>query len=142
MTIGDKNRADSVDSDGDLRSDAKTTEHSPHSSAVYEALPTLPLAPKLAPVLGLKDEAGTSASATSDVGPTDAGMEIIRNSLQAIPVGSTLAFATDDLGALLLAGAPIVRTPEFYRQVEHLAQACFCSLSVQPETGMITFHRE
>jgi hypothetical protein len=142
MIIWGKNRAGSADSVGGSRSESKAKEPPRRPNAGYEALPTLPLAPTLAPVFGLKDEADAGASATSDAGPADTGMEIIRNSLEAIPKGSALAFATDDLGALLLAGAPVVRAPEFYRQVEHLAQACFCSLSVQAETGMITFHRE
>jgi hypothetical protein len=140
MIIWDKNRADS---NGGLQSTLKAKGQAPRPDAMYEALPTLPLAPGLAPVLGLKEEteADASASAISDTGPADAGIEIIRSSLEAIPTGSTLAFAADDLGALLLAGAPLVRGPGFYRKVAHLAQACFCSLSVEEEVGTITFHR-
>jgi hypothetical protein len=130
----------SADSSGVLPSTSKAKEHAPRPNAV-ETLPTLPLAPTLAPVLGLKEEVQADASAISDTGPADAGMEVIRYSLEAIPMGSTLAFAMDDVGALLLAGSPIVRGPEFYRKVEHLAQACFCSLDVEEELGTITFHR-
>jgi hypothetical protein len=138
MIIWDENRADS---NAALQSTSKAREHAPRPDAMCEALPTLPLAPRLAPVLGLKEETEADASAISDAGLADAGMEIIRSSLEAIPMGSTLAFAADDLGALLLAGAPLVRGPGFYRKVEHLAQACFCSLSVEEEAGTMTFHR-
>jgi hypothetical protein len=138
MIIWAENRADS---NAGLQSTSKAREHAPRPDALYEALPTLPLAPRLAPVLGLKEETEADASAISDTGPADAGIEIIRSSLEAIPIGSTLAFAADDLSALLLAGAPLVRGPGFYRKVAHLAQACFCSLSVEEEVGTITFHR-
>jgi hypothetical protein len=138
MIIWDKNRAAS---NGGLQSTLKARERAPRPDAVYEALPTLPMAPRLAPVLRLTEETEADASAISDTGPADAGMEIIRNSLEAIPMGSTLAFAADDLGALLFAGAPLVRGPGFYRKVAHLAQACFCSLSVEEDVGTITFHR-
>jgi len=139
MIIGDENR---TGSDEGLQSTSRAEEHALRPNTVQEALPTLPLAPTLAPVFGLKEEAEADVSAFSDTGPTDAGMEIIRSSLGAIPMGSTLAFAADDLGPLLMAGAPLVRGPDFYRKVEHLAQACLCSLSVEEEAGTITFHRE
>jgi hypothetical protein len=139
MIIWDENR---TGSDGGLQSTSKAKEHALRPNSVHEALPTLPLAPTLAPVFGPKEQAEADVSAVSDTGPVDAGMEIIRSSLEAIPMGSTLAFATDDLGPLLLAGAPLVRDPDFYRKVEDLAQACFCSLSVEEEAGTITFHRK
>jgi hypothetical protein len=123
---------------GENRADSNAgLQPTPRPDALYEALPTLPLAPRLVPVSGLKEETEADASAISDTGPADAGMEIIRNSLEAIPMGSTLAFAADDLGALLF----VVRGPGLYRKVAHLAQACFCSLSVEEEVGTITFHR-
>ncbi len=98
----------------------------------------LPQAPTPAPILGINEGADASAitNTCADVG----GTEIVK-ALEAIPVDSTITFATNDLGVLLLAGAPIVRGTEAYRQVEHLAQACNCSVSLQEETGTVTFTR-
>jgi len=98
----------------------------------------LPLAPTLAPTIGINEEADASAisNTCADVG----GTEIVK-ALEAIPIGSAIAFASEDLGALLLADAPIVRGTEAYRQVKHLAQACNCSVSLQEKTNTITFYR-
>lgn len=136
MIIRDENRAGSH---GGFQFTSKAKERATRPNALDEALPALPLAPTLAPVFGIKEE--VDASAISDTRPVDAGTEVVRNALEAIPAGSTITFATDDLGALLLAGAPFVHGTELYRKVEHLAQACFCHLSLQEEAGTITFHR-
>jgi len=98
----------------------------------------LPLAPTLAPTIGINEEADASAisNTCADVG----GTEIVK-ALEAIPIGSTITFATNDLGVLLLAGAPIVRGTDAYGEVEHLAQACNCSFSLQEKAGAITFRR-
>ena len=98
----------------------------------------LPQAPTPAPILGINE--GADASAISNTCADVGGTEIVK-ALEAIPVDSTITFATNDLGVLLLAGAPIVRGTEAYRQVEHLAQACNCSVSLQEETGTVTFTR-
>jgi hypothetical protein len=97
-----------------------------------------PLAPPLAPGIAIKEEA--DASATPDAYLDDGGKEIVK-ALEAIPIDSEIAFASEDLNALLLAHAPIVRGTEAYRQVEHLAQACNCSVSLREKTNTITFYR-
>ena len=107
-------------------------------NAADEVLPTLPLAPTLAPGIAIKEEA--DANATPGTYLDDGGKEIVK-ALEALPIGSPIAFASKDLGALLLADAPIVRGTEAYRQVEHLAQACNCSVSLQEKTNTITFYR-
>ena len=107
-------------------------------NAADEVLPTLPLAPTLAPGIAIKEEA--DANATPGTYLDDGGKEIVK-ALEALPIGSPIAFASEDLGALLLADAPIVRGTEAYRQVEHLAQACNCSVSLQEKTNTITFYR-
>src|SRR4029077_7949023 len=105
-------------------------------NAADEVLPTLPLAPTLAPGIAIKEEA--DANATPGTYLDDGGKEIVK-ALEALPIGSSIAFASEDLGALLLADAPIVRGTEAYRHVEHLAQACDCSVSLQEKTNTITF---
>jgi hypothetical protein len=99
-----------------------------------ESVPTLPLAPTLAPVLGFK-------GVNSDTRPVNAGTEMIRAALEVLPIGSTVIFATDDLGALFLAAAPIARDTEVYRELEHIAQACNCFVTLHEETGTIAFYR-
>ena len=64
---------------------------------------------------------------------------MVREALAAIPSGSTITFASDDLSFLL--GAPIFRCAEAFREVKDLAQARNCSLSFQEEAGTISFHR-
>ena len=64
---------------------------------------------------------------------------MVREALAAIPSGSTITFASDDLSFLL--GAPIYRCAEAFREVKDLAQARNCSLSFQEEAGTISFHR-
>ena len=98
----------------------------------------MPLAPTLAPGIAIKEEA--DANATPGTYLDDGGKEIVK-ALEALPIGSSIAFASEDLGALLLADAPIVRGTEAYRQVKHLAQACNCSVSLQEKTDTITFYR-
>jgi hypothetical protein len=91
-------------------------------------------APTLAPILGINAEADASA-----ICPVDARAAMVREALAAIPGGSTITFASDDLSFLL--GAPIFPCAEAYREVEDLAQARNCSLSFQEEAGTISFHR-
>jgi hypothetical protein len=93
----------------------------------------LPHAPTLAPILGINGEADASSNTCCD----DGGKEFVK-ALEAIPIGSTITFATDNL---CLAGAPIVRGTEAYRQVKDLAQASNCSVSLQEKVGTITFYR-
>ena len=124
-----------VGSSGGIQSASKDAAR---PNAADEVLPTLPLAPTLAPAIAIKEEA--DANATPGTYPEDGGKEIVK-ALGAIPIGSAIAFASEDLGALLLADAPIVRGTEAYRQVEHLAQACNCSVSLQEKTNTITFYR-
>jgi len=100
------------------------------------AIPALPEAPTLAPIVGVKEEGDASVTR-----PVDSGTVMVRRILKAIPIGSTITFATDNLGVLLLAGGPIVRGTEAYRLVEHLAQACNCSVSLQEKAGAIIFCR-
>jgi hypothetical protein len=97
----------------------------------------LPQAPTLAPILGINEEAYTSATS-----PVDAGTATVRRALNAIPIGSAITFATDDLGVLCLGGASIVHGTDAYRKIEHLAQACNCSTSLQEKAGTITFYRQ
>jgi hypothetical protein len=107
-------------------------------NAADEVSPTLPLAPTLAPVIATEEE--PDPNATPGTYLDDGGKEIVK-ALEAIPIGSTIAFASDDLDALLLPGVPILRGTDAYRQVEHLAQACNCSISLQEKTGTINFYR-
>jgi hypothetical protein len=93
----------------------------------------LPQAPTLAPILGISEE----ADATSNTSLHDRGKEIVK-ALEAIPNGSMITFAIDNL---CLADNPIVRGTEACRQVEHLAQACDCSISLREKAGTITFCR-
>jgi hypothetical protein len=74
------------------------------------------------------------ASAISTTCPDDRGTEIVK-ALEAAPIGSAITFATDNLGVLCLAGAPIVRGTEAYRKVEHFGQACNCSFSLHEKGG-------
>ena len=90
-------------------------------------------APTLAPILGVNAEADPSAMC-----PVDARAVMVREALAAIPSGSTITFASDDLSFLL--GAPIFRCAKAYREVEDLAQARNCSLSFQEEAGTFSFH--
>jgi hypothetical protein len=64
---------------------------------------------------------------------------MVREALAAIPSGSTITFASDDLSFLL--GAPIFGCAETFREVKDLAQARNCSVSFQEEAGTISFHR-
>jgi hypothetical protein len=80
------------------------------------------------------------ASAISNTSPDNRWTEIVK-ALEAAPIGSAITFATDNLGVLCLAGAPIVRGTEAYRKVEHLGQACNCSFSLHEKAGTITFYR-
>jgi hypothetical protein len=89
-------------------------------------------APTLAPILGINARADASAICL------DARAETVREALAAIPSGSTITFASDDLSFLL--GAPIFRCAETFREVKDLAQARNCSLSFQEEAGTISFH--
>jgi hypothetical protein len=99
------------------------------------AIQALALAPTPAPILRIND-----ASATSNTRPDNGETEIVK-ALEAAPKGSTITFATDTLGILCLAGAPIVRGTEAYRKVEHLGQASNCSFSLHEKAGTITFYR-
>ena len=123
-----------VGSSGGIQS---TSKDAARPNAADEVLPTLPLAPTLAPGIAIKEEA--DANATPGTYLDDGGKEIVK-ALEALPIGSSIAFASEDLGALLLADAPIVRGTEAYRQVGHLAQACNCSVSLQEKTNTITFY--
>ena len=99
------------------------------------ATQALALAPTPAPILRIDD-----ASAISKPCPDNGGTEIVK-ALEAAPIGSAITFATDNLGVLCLAGAPIVRGTEAYRRVEHFAQACNCSFNLHETAGTITFYR-
>jgi hypothetical protein len=112
-----------------VQSTPKGKERAARLNATSEALPTLPVAPTLAPVLGIK--ADTDLNVVSYTCPVDGGTKIVRKALEAIPIGSTIVFATDDLGVLFLADALIVRGTGAYGKVEHLAQACNCSFSLR-----------
>jgi hypothetical protein len=107
-----------------------------HRDIEARAIPALPQAPTLAPIVGVNEEADAGVTC-----PVDAGTVMVRRILKAIPIGGTITFATDNLGVLLLTGAPIVRGTEAYRQVEHLARACNCSVSLQEKAGTIIFCR-
>jgi hypothetical protein len=130
--IENKNRADTK---GSIRSISKDKEHIAPPNMSDEPLPTLPLAPTLVPVLGRGN-----ASANSDSRSLDARTEMVRAALEMLPIGSTVVFAADDLGALFL-GAPIFLATDAYRAVEHIAQTCNCFVSLQEETGTIAFYR-
>jgi hypothetical protein len=95
-----------------------------------------PQAPTLAPILGINEEAYTSATSFVDARTTT-----VRRALKAIPTGSAITFATDDLGVLCLGGASIVRGTDTYHDIEHLGKACNCSVSLQEKVGTITFYR-
>jgi hypothetical protein len=92
----------------------------------------LPQAPTLAPILGISEEADATSTSLQD-----RGKEIVK-ALEAIPNGSTITFASDNL---CLARDHIIRGTESYRRVEHLAQACNCSISLREKAGTITFCR-
>jgi hypothetical protein len=118
-----RDRLTHAGSNGGIQSASKDAAR---PNAADEVSPTLPLAPALSPVIEIKEEA--DANATPGTYLDDGGKEIVK-ALEAIPIGSTITFASDDLGVLLLP------------QVEHLAQACNCSVSLQEKTGTITFYR-
>jgi hypothetical protein len=99
------------------------------------AIQAMTLAPVPAPILRIDD-----ASVISNTCPDNGETEIVK-ALEAAPTGSAITFATDNLGALCLAGAPVVRGTEAYRKVERHGQACNCSLSLHEEAGTITFYR-
>jgi hypothetical protein len=131
--IEDENRADP---DGSIAYVSKGKEHIARPNVSDEPLPTLPLAPTLVPVLGFK----AKASANSDARSVSAGTEIVRAALDALPIGSTVMFASDDLGALL-ASAPIARDTAVYGEVEHIAQACNCEVTLQSSVKFSSFRR-
>jgi hypothetical protein len=91
-------------------------------------------APTLAPIPGINAEADASAFC-----PVNTRAAMVREALAAIPSGSTISFASDDLSFLL--GAPIYRCAEAFREVKDLARVRNCSLSFQEEAGTISFHR-
>ena len=93
MIIPDKTHAGS---NGGIQSASKDAAR---PNAADEVSPTLPLAPALSPVIEIKEEA--DANATPGTYLDDGGKEIVK-ALEAIPIGSTITFASDDLGALLL----------------------------------------
>jgi hypothetical protein len=68
--------------------------------------------------------------------------ETIRKTLEAMPVGSTMTFAIEDLEILLSAGAPLIGNTDAYQNVEDLARACDCSFSLEENACTITFHRK
>ena len=116
-----------------MRASEQSRELADHATTSHdiEAKPiqALPQAPTLAPILGISEEA--------DAILHDRGQEIVK-ALEAIPNGSTITFASDNL---CLAGNPIIRGTEAYRQVVHLAQACNCAISLREKAGTITFCR-
>jgi len=122
-------------SNGGIQPTSKGKEHG-RPIASDEALPILPRAPTLAP------NQQVDSTAISNTCTVNSATEFLRNALEAIPTGSTIAFAAEDLDALFLAGAPIVRGAETYRKVEDFARACDCSLSLHDESGTVTFHRK
>ena len=103
-----------VSSSGEIESASKDAAR---PSAADEDLPTLPLAPALAPGIAIKEEA--DANATPGNYLDDGGKEIVE-ALEAIPVGSALAFASEDLGAVLLADVPIVAAPKLTAKLNAL----------------------
>jgi hypothetical protein len=111
--------------------DLTTASHDVETQAIH----AMTLAPAPAPILRIDD-----ASVISNTGPDNGETEIVK-ALEAAPTGSAITFATDNLGVLCLAGAPIVRGTEAYRKIERLGQACNCSLSLHEEAGTITFYR-
>jgi hypothetical protein len=94
----------------------------------------LPEAPTLAPIAGINQEADAGVNA-------DTGTDMVRRILGAIPIGSTVTFAADNISALLSANGPIVHGTDPCRQVEHLAQAYNCSISFRTKAGTISFCR-
>jgi hypothetical protein len=120
-----------------IKEDSKGTKRAARLNATSEALPTLPLAPTLAPILGITED--TDLNGVPFLRP--AGMPIVRKALEAIPIGSTIVFATKDIGALFLTDTPIAHNTEAYRKVEYFAQACNCSFSLQETAGTIAFRR-
>jgi hypothetical protein len=132
--IEDENRADAG---GSVAHVSQAKQHIARPNVSDEPLPTLPLAPTLVPVLGFKGYETANANAR----PVNAGRETVRAALGALPIGSTVMFATNDLGALFLAGAPVARDTAVYREFETIAQACNCSVTLQEETGTIAFRR-
>ena len=109
--------------------DHGTTSHDIEAKPIQ----ALPQAPTLAPILGISEE----ADATSNTSLHDRGKEIVK-ALEAIPDGSTITFASDNLW---FAGDPIIRGTEAYRRVAHLAQVCNCSINLREKAGTITFSR-
>jgi hypothetical protein len=132
--IEDENRADAG---GSLAHVSEGKQHIARPNVSDEILPTLPSAPTLVPVLGFKGNETANAS----TGPVNAGRETVRAALEALPNGSRVVFATNDLGALVLAGAPIARATAVYRECETIAQACNCSVTLQEGAGTIAFCR-
>ncbi len=122
-------------SNGDIQPTSKGKEHG-RPIASDEALPILPRAPTLAP------NQQVDSTAISNNCAVNTETEIVRKALEVIPTGSMIVFAAEDIGVLFLAGAPIVRGTESYREVEDFARVCDCSLSLQDEAGTITFHRK
>jgi hypothetical protein len=103
-----------------MRASEQRCEFAGHATTRHdiEARPiqALPQAPTLAPILGISEE----VDAISDALLHDRGKEIVK-ALEAIPNGSTITFASDNLY-----GDPFIRGTEAYRQVADLAQACNC----------------
>jgi hypothetical protein len=120
--IESKILTDFVDSDA-------ATERVIRPNGLGDSLLTLPIAPALAPFLD-------RASA-----PGDLDVVWLREALAALPIGSTIAFATEDVGALAFAGARFIRNAELYRAVERVAGACNCRVSFQEKTSIMHFHR-
>jgi hypothetical protein len=114
----------------------KTYRTTTYRDIETRALSGLPQAPTLAPTVGVNEEANASVTCTAD-----AGTVMVRRILKAVPIGSIITFAADNVGVLLLASGPIVRGTEAYRLVEHLAQACNWSVSLQKKAGTISFSR-
>ena len=104
-------------------------ERSSRPIASDEALPILPRAPTLAP------NQQVNSTAISNNCAVNTETEIVRKALEVIPTGSMIVFAAEDIGVLFLAGAPIVRGTESYREVEDFARVCDCSLSLQDEAA-------
>ncbi len=90
--------------------DLKTT----YRDIEVRPIQALPQAPTLVPILGVNEEADTSATC-----PVDAVAAMVRRTLESIPIGTTVTFATNSLGISLLAGAPVLRGTDAYREVEH-----------------------
>jgi hypothetical protein len=120
-----------------LDASEQSRELADHATTCHEIearpIRALPQAPALAPLLEISEEADAPSNTPLD----DRGKEIVK-ALEAIPGGSKITFASDNLW---LAGDPIIRGTEAYRQVAHLAEACNCSISVREKAGTITFSR-